>query len=125
MIIHLVASTRALARARDRNQLLRNAPISKPDAGHLQNIENAAFVCLSEAFGRQRWSRKPDGLCNCVERLYRLGGQGLCHLSLQVLMSFNAGGSNLGANLVAQLSVILHVLASYQVTFNCEVQCRH
>jgi hypothetical protein len=34
----------------------------------------------------------------------------------QVLMSFNAGGSNLGANLVAQLAVILHVLASYQVT---------
>lgn len=30
-------------------------------------------------------------------------------------MSFNATGSNLAANLVAQLSVIAHVLASYQV----------
>lgn len=34
---------------------------------------------------------------------------------VQVLMSFNAGGGNLAANLVAQLAVILHVLASYQV----------
>jgi len=31
-------------------------------------------------------------------------------------MSFNAQGTNLAANLVAQLSVILHVLASYQVS---------
>lgn len=109
-----------------------SATMSKPwqavnKAAHCHHVAVQRNPCRTPAV-----PSVAHGLCRAVQGLvgFRLEGSGLgvstkpsamlCRmppLSLsQVLMSFNAGGSNLGANLVAQLAVILHVLASYQVT---------